>query len=113
MAAIAAPTGKCQIVGHVSPAEFIALITTVHKAPVSGSHAIPTGLRKPDAKTRDWPLLISISSRAPDRASQTTLAHMTPPQSGRLYGIEAGQDSDFMSAAVVGLTLRASLGKFF
>jgi hypothetical protein len=38
---------------------------------------------------------------------------MTPPQSGRLYGLEAGLDSDFMSAAVVGLTLRASLGKFF
>ena len=47
------------------------------------------------------------------RASQTTLAHMTPPQSGRLYGLEAGQDSDFMSAAVVGLTLRASLENFF
>jgi len=50
-----------RIVGNEIAAKLVAFVHAVHKAPRSGSHAMPTGFLSPVANTRDAPVIRSMA----------------------------------------------------
>jgi hypothetical protein len=64
---------------HPAPSRIKRSFTTTHSSPVPGSHDMPTGLRKPEANTRDRPSAGSISRIAElIRGLRANHGHLVP-----------------------------------